>query len=214
MSESEYTGPRWAAVLFPVRRRKLSMRPFTSSSFSIDGMLLSTLVARRGDQNPVSMVTACTGTQRSLAYRDLARFRMPWSRQGGFSVSATESRLAFPGCPVIPRKNFGAPGNTEIADAEIAEATNFLREYLCFWSISSPNATGCCTAHIIAQPRTSRIAAGARRPTKAGIQVLLFPVPGSQYFSPTKFPYYPRALSSSISPSGRPPKQVVCHGKH
>ena len=28
--------------------------------------------------------------------------------------------------------SFGAPGSTEIAEADIAEATNLLREYLCF----------------------------------------------------------------------------------
>src|ERR1700687_2555868 len=141
MSESEYTGPRCAAVLFPVSRRKLSIRPLTSSSLPIEGMLLVTLVSRRGDQNPVSIVTACTGTLCSFAYRDLAKFRTPWSRQAGVVVSATEFCCRPPSAPANPLKSFCAPGNTEIAEADIAEATNFLREYFPFTFMATLPAT-------------------------------------------------------------------------
>src|SRR6266446_5896890 len=129
MSESEYTGPRCAAVLFPVSRRKLSMRPLTSRSLPIDGTLLVTFVSRRGDQNPASIVTACTGTLRSLAYGDFAKFRIPWSRQDGDAAGAAESCARAPRPPANPLNSFCAPGSTEIAEADIAEATNFLREY-------------------------------------------------------------------------------------
>src|SRR6266852_262155 len=132
MSESEYTGPRCAAVLFPVSRRKLSMRPLTSSSFPIEGILAVTFVSRRGDQNPASIVTACTGTLRSFAYGDLAKFRIPWSRQAGVVVSATEFCSRPPKASVNPLKVFCAPGSTEIAEADIAEVRNFLREYFPF----------------------------------------------------------------------------------
>jgi hypothetical protein len=43
------------------------MRPFASSSFSMLGMLLATLVSRRAAQKPDVMVTACTGMLRSFA---------------------------------------------------------------------------------------------------------------------------------------------------
>src|SRR5713226_9243446 len=133
MSESEYTGPRCAAVLFLVSLRKLSMRPFTSSSLPMEGMLAFTFVSRRGDQNPASIVTACTGTLCSFAYGDLARFRIPWPRHCGVVVSATELCAAsrVPIARVKLPKSFCAPGSTEIAEADIAEATNFLREYFC-----------------------------------------------------------------------------------
>jgi hypothetical protein len=46
------------------------------------------------------------------------------------------------------------PGSTEIAEAEIAEATNFLREYFLFTFMATLPATNFApTAHIIAQPR-------------------------------------------------------------
>src|SRR6266436_1503201 len=122
MSESEYTGPRCAAVLSPISRRKLSMRPLTSSSFPIEGMLLVTLVSRRGDQNPVSIVTARTGTLCSFAYGDLAKFRIPWSRQGGVVVSATGFCGRPPRAPANPLQSFCGPGNTEIAETDIADA--------------------------------------------------------------------------------------------
>src|SRR5216683_5585907 len=110
------------------------MRPLTSSSLPIDGMLLVTLISRRGDQNPASIVTACTGTLCSFAYGDLARFRIPWSRHCGVVVSATELCAAsrVPIARVKLPKSFCAPGSTEIAEADIAEATNFLREYFPF----------------------------------------------------------------------------------
>src|ERR1700682_1369432 len=180
MSESEYTGPRCAAVLFPVSRRKLSMRPLTSRSFPIDGMLAFTFVSRRGDQNPASIVTACTGTLCSFAYGEFARFRMPWSRQAGVVVSATESCSRPPRAPVNPIKRFGAPGSTEIAEADIAEATNFLREYFCFpFMVALPTQPSAQTAHIIAQQKPTVAA--------AAIRVLLFSVPLSQYLFPRKF---------------------------
>src|ERR1700746_2699526 len=133
MSESEYTGPRCGAALLPESRRKLSMRPLTSSSFPMEGMLEFMLVSRRGDQNPASIVTACTGTLRSFAYGDLAKFRMPWSRQAGVVVSGADlgSAPRVPMAPVNLPRNSCAPGSAENAEADIAEATNFLREYFC-----------------------------------------------------------------------------------
>src|SRR6266404_1961726 len=133
MSESEYTGPRCGAVLLPESRRKLSMRPLTSSSFPIEGMLAFTLVSRRGDQNHASIVTAWTGTLCSFAYGDFARFRMPCSRQVGLPVSETGfcSSSRVPIAPVNSPKNPREPGKTEIAEAETADDTNFRRENLC-----------------------------------------------------------------------------------
>src|ERR1700732_1191669 len=129
MSESEYTRPRCAAVLLPVSPRKLSMRPLTSSSLPMEGMLALTFVSRRGDQNPLSIVTACTGTLRSFAYGDFAKFKTPWSRHAGFVVSGTEF-CSSPRAPTVPKpvKRLRTPGTTEIAEADTAEDTNFLRE--------------------------------------------------------------------------------------
>src|SRR6266481_704889 len=137
MSESEYTGPRCGAVLFPVRRRKLSMRPLTSRSLPMEGMLEFTFVSRRGDQKPDSIVTACTGTLRSFAYGDFVRFRTAWSRQAGLVVSATEfcSGTGMPIGALNSRNSFCALGNTEIADADRADDTNFLRENFCLMFI-------------------------------------------------------------------------------
>src|ERR1044071_7535402 len=59
------------------------MRPLASSSLPMVGMLFSTLAARRPDQNPARRVTARTGTLRSLACGEPARFRTPCSLQGG-----------------------------------------------------------------------------------------------------------------------------------
>src|SRR5215470_15282151 len=61
------------------------MRPLPSSNFSIEGMLFSTFVRRRAPQKPEVIVTACTGTFRSLAWGDLARFKTPWSFGSAFS---------------------------------------------------------------------------------------------------------------------------------
>ena len=77
MSESEYTGPFCGALEAPVSRKKLSMRPCSSNSSCIDGMLEATLVARRFAQKPSWIVTARTGTLRSFAYGEWARFSTP-----------------------------------------------------------------------------------------------------------------------------------------
>src|SRR5690242_8323951 len=130
------------------------MRPLTSNSLPIDGMLLVTFVSRRGDQNPASIVTACTGTLRSLAYGDFAKFRIPWSRQGGDAVSAAESCSRVPRPPANPLNSFCAPGSMEIAEVDTAEATNFLREYFPFTIMARlPSQLSAQTAHIIAQAR-------------------------------------------------------------
>src|SRR5260370_27746139 len=111
------------------------MRPLTSSSLPIDGMLLVTLVSRPDDQNPASMVTARTGTLCSFAYGHFAKLRIPWSRQAGVAVSGTEFCCRPPSAPANPLKSFGSPGRTEIADADIAVQPNFLRDYFRFTSI-------------------------------------------------------------------------------
>src|SRR5215813_2934139 len=95
MSESEYTGPFCGSELFPTSRRKLSMRPCSSSWSRIVGMLLSTFVLRRFDQNPSSIVTARTGTECNFAYGEFARFRTPWSCQGS-CVESTPPAADFP----------------------------------------------------------------------------------------------------------------------
>src|SRR6266852_6656580 len=196
MSESEYTGPRCAAVLFPVSRRKLSMRPLTSSSFPIEGILAVTFVSRRGDQNPASIVTACTGTLRSFAYGDLAKFRIPWSRQAGVVVSATEFCSRPPKASVNPLKVFCAPGSTEIAEADIAEVRNFLREYFPFM-VTLPAAS-------LRSHGAHHSATQVRRSPQPVWRVLLFSVPLSQYLFPRKFQWHEAWLSSSISPSEVP----------
>src|SRR6266849_4583249 len=178
MSESEYTGPRWSALLFPVSRRKLSMRPFASSSLPMEGMLVLTLVSRRGDQKPLSMVTACTGTLCSLAWGDSARFRIPWSRQAGLLVCATESCSCAPMAASKPCKSFCAPGSTEMAEADTAEATNSLREYFCLAFM---------VALLPKLPQTALIIAQQRPGVAASIRVLLFSVPLCQYLFPRKF---------------------------
>src|SRR6266478_2504971 len=179
MSESEYTGPRWAALLFPVSRRKLSMRPFASSSLPMEGMLELTLVLRRGDQKPLSIVTACTGTLCSLAWGDFARLRIPWSRQAGVMVSSAEFCSRAPTARANPLRSFCDPGSTEMAEADTAEATNFLREYFCLaFMVALPTQRSTQTALIIAH----------RKPNlAAGIRVLLFSVPLCQYLFPRKF---------------------------
>src|SRR5436853_6925854 len=119
-----------------MRRRKLSMRPLASSNFSSEGILLLTLTSRRCAQKPFSIVSACTGTFLSFAYGDFARLRMPWSRQGGFFVSATcecgaNSRVPLFGAARAAKT--ARPGcQEEIVAAETTEETNCLREKLCF----------------------------------------------------------------------------------
>ena len=63
-------------------------------------------------------------------------------------VSATDPCSRPPIAPANPLKSFGTPGSTEIAEADIAEATNFLREYFCFpFKVALPaNATFAPTA--------------------------------------------------------------------
>jgi hypothetical protein len=130
------------------------MRPLTSRSLPIDGMLALTFVSRRGDQNPASIVTACTGTLCSFALGDLAKFRIPWSRQAGVAGRVTDSCPSLPEATANPLRSFGAPGKTEIAEADIAEVTNFLREHF-FFPFTGPSRRThfAQSAHIIAQAR-------------------------------------------------------------
>src|SRR5579872_1122119 len=118
-SESEYTGPRCATSLLPASRKKFVIRPFASSSFSIDGMLFSTFVSRRAPQNPCVMVTACTGMLCSLAYGDLSTKSTPSSFQ-----SAVAALAAPP--PVAPNKLRTGTELTRAADA--AAPTNSRRD--------------------------------------------------------------------------------------
>src|SRR5262249_28104194 len=120
------TGPRCGASLLPARRRKLSMRPLASSSFSIEGMLFSTLVWRRAAQKPEVIVTACTGTFRSLAWGDLTRFRTPSFFQSEFDEEpeALESKVVSS----FPDPHRGPSGTEAAAAAETAELTNWRRE--------------------------------------------------------------------------------------
>src|SRR4029077_2178450 len=115
-------------------------------------MLLVTFVSRRGDQNPASIVTACTGTLRSFAYGDFAKLRIPSARQAGVVVSGTGFCSRPPRTSVNPLKSFCAPGSTEIAEADIAVETNFLREYFPFM-VTLPRRISAYAAHIIAQHR-------------------------------------------------------------
>jgi hypothetical protein len=76
---------------------------------------------------------------------------------------------------VNPLKSFCAPGSTEMAEADIAAETNFLREYFPFTFMVSLSATSLRSgAHIIAQQRPDAAAALSQHL--------------SQYFFPTKFP--------------------------
>jgi hypothetical protein len=129
---------------------------------------------------------------------------MPWSRHGGVLVSATEFASWAAGALVNQRRRFWAPGNTEIAEADMAEATNFLREYfrLAFMGILSTQI--CCSpAHIITHPAGRWLA------------VLLLPVLGVQYFFPTKFRWHGGLLFSSISAADVPPaSQSVGNDEH
>src|SRR5580692_3614316 len=124
MSESEYIGPFCGSELFPTRRRKLSMRPCSSNCSRIVGMLLSTLVLRRFDQNPSSMVTARTGTLCNFAYGEFAKFRTPWSRHGN-CVGSTP-----PAAPDdLPSAKASAGFATYAAAAAAVDASiNFRRE--------------------------------------------------------------------------------------
>src|SRR5258708_17727022 len=104
------------------------MRPLASNNLPIEGMLLLTLTSRRCAQKPFSMVTACTGTLRSLAYGDFVRLRMPWSRHGGVLTRATDDCAEFSSAPTLAAvklaRSSRLDGKQEIAAAEIAEETN------------------------------------------------------------------------------------------
>src|SRR5882724_3785423 len=108
------------------------MRPLASSNFSIEGILFLTLTSRRCAQKPFSMVTACTGTFLSLACCDFARLRMPWSRQGGVAVSATEDCRGISRVPLlgaVRALRSSRPGRKqETVAEESAEEMNCLRE--------------------------------------------------------------------------------------
>src|ERR1700742_642287 len=86
------------------------------------GMLLSTFVLRRLDQKPSSIVTARTGTEWSLAYGELLRFRTPWSRHG--SCVESTPRGAAEG---LPKANASAGFATYEAAAVAAAASINLR---------------------------------------------------------------------------------------
>src|SRR5450755_65600 len=96
------------------------MRPCSSSWTRMLGILLSTLVLRRFDQKPSSMVTARTGTLCSLAYGEFERFRTPWSRQGNIEAdpAATSSANAA-GCA---ERRAGLPSANESAGRASREA--------------------------------------------------------------------------------------------
>src|SRR5215467_3454755 len=112
------------------------MRPLPSSSFSIDGMLFSTLVSRRAPQKPEVIVTACTGTFRNLACGDFARFNTPWSFHPGFVEEFTgvegDADLPRGGHARLPR------GSEPAAAAETAVLTNCRREISERFVISAP----------------------------------------------------------------------------
>src|SRR5215510_8188661 len=97
------------------------MRPFNSSSLPIEGMLVFTFTARRADQNPSWIFTARTGTLRSFAYGECARFKTPWSRQ----LVSEESGISLAGSLQNEAKLCGIP---ESAAAEAAAETNSRRE--------------------------------------------------------------------------------------
>src|SRR5512133_2080941 len=61
------------------------------------GMLRSTLVARRADQKPGSILTALTGTLCSLAYGDFSSCRIPASAASSSGVAAANrnQRMEF-----------------------------------------------------------------------------------------------------------------------
>ena len=72
------------------------MRPWSSSSVRMLGMLDSTLVWRRLDQNPGVMVTAWTGTLFSLAKGELRVAIMPALAQSGSRVGVLDGVLDCP----------------------------------------------------------------------------------------------------------------------
>src|SRR6266567_5086541 len=115
MSESEKYGPTCCAELLPTRRRKLSIRPCASSCSRIVGMLRSTLVFRRLDQKPSSIVTAWTGTLCNFAYGEFATLMTPWSCQ---AIRA----LVAPPRSNAPRTRAASPNANERAGVASTEA--------------------------------------------------------------------------------------------
>src|SRR5271154_6158937 len=77
------------------------MRPCSSSSVRMEGMLFSTLVLRRFDQKPSSIVTARTGTVWSFANGEFVRFSTPWSCHGriGDAVAPVSAAADEDGVP-------------------------------------------------------------------------------------------------------------------
>src|SRR6266567_1333788 len=78
------------------------------------GMLRSTLVLRRFDQKPSSIVTARTGTQCNFAYGEFVRFNAPWSCQ----LSSSPAEAASKG----PAECMGLPSANDNAGRARAEA--------------------------------------------------------------------------------------------
>src|ERR1700691_5763355 len=122
------------------------MRPFASSKSCMLGMLFSTLITRRFSQNPLSIVTACTGIFFNFAYGDLVRFSMPWSFQEGWSRSTGAADCwpnprSRPPSPRAPAKNPSVGRNNAAAPADTAEVTNRRRErsFFLFMPVSPNN---------------------------------------------------------------------------
>src|SRR5947207_14893211 len=107
------------------------MRPCASSCPRMVGMLRSTLVLRRFDQNPGSMVTARTGTLCSLAKGELARLSTPWSCHGiNDSLGELASNKPSPeGCvALLSAKDSAGRAKTEAALEEAAVERNWRRD--------------------------------------------------------------------------------------
>jgi len=94
-------------MLFPVSP-EIIMRPLTSSSLPIEGMLLVTFVSRRGDQIPPQIITACTGTLRSFAYGDFAKLRIPCRARPELSSAEPGFALAHKNIGQSAQKFLGA----------------------------------------------------------------------------------------------------------
>src|SRR5450631_3734487 len=96
------------------------MRPCSSSWTRMRGMLLATLVLRRFDQKPSSMVTARTGTVCSFAKGEFERFRTPWSCHGNIEAEpAATSAANGAGCA---ERKAGLPNANESAGRASREA--------------------------------------------------------------------------------------------
>src|ERR1700739_2616661 len=92
------------------------------------GMLEATLVVRRFDQNPLSMVTACTGTLFNLAYGELRVAMIP-------AFAQSRSRSGVPAAPVVCRAN---PGKAIAAVAAAVVDMNWRRVGFLTMSMGPP----------------------------------------------------------------------------